>query len=339
MDHDAAYKHLFAFPEMVADLLREFVPEPWVNEIDFSTLERVSGSYVSDDLRTREEDMVWRVRVRGQWVYIYSLLEFQTQVEPYMAVRIVVYVGLLYQDLIRRGEVTPDRRLPPVVPIVLYSGERRWTAAMEVGELVWQGPPGLEAYRTQQRYLLLSERELGEATLPVTRNLAAALFRLQASRELEDVAEVVRRLVEWLAAPEHTGLRRAFVVWLRRVLLPQRLPGVALPEVQELQEVRDMLQEAVIDWTAKWKQEGRQEGRQEGWQEGRQEGLVQAAREDVLAVLEVRFGAVPEAVQAAVERIADVQRLKQLLRQAILVPSVEDFVRWLAADGNGAAGS
>ncbi|MCS6844512.1 MAG: Rpn family recombination-promoting nuclease/putative transposase, partial [Caldilineales bacterium] len=127
MDQDAAYKQLFSFPDMVADLLREYVPEAWVQEIDFGTLERVSGSYVSDDLRTREEDMVWRVRVRGQWVYIYVLLEFQTQVEPFMAVRIVVYVGLLYQDLIRRGEVTADRRLPPVVPIVLYSGERRWT--------------------------------------------------------------------------------------------------------------------------------------------------------------------------------------------------------------------
>ncbi|MCS6843380.1 MAG: Rpn family recombination-promoting nuclease/putative transposase, partial [Caldilineales bacterium] len=127
MDQDAAYKQLFSFPDMVADLLREYVPEAWVHEVEFSTLERVSGSYVSDDLRTREEDMVWRVRVRGQWVYIYVLLEFQTQVEPFMAVRIVVYVGLLYQDLIRRGEVTADRRLPPVVPIVLYSGERRWT--------------------------------------------------------------------------------------------------------------------------------------------------------------------------------------------------------------------
>jgi predicted transposase YdaD len=55
MEHDAAYKGLFSHPEMVADLLRGFVPEPWVPQIDFSTLELVSGSYVSDDLRTREE--------------------------------------------------------------------------------------------------------------------------------------------------------------------------------------------------------------------------------------------------------------------------------------------
>jgi hypothetical protein len=40
---------------------------------------------------------------------------------------------------------------------------------------------------------------------------------------------VVGRLIEWLAAPAHDSLRRAFVVWLKRVLLPARAPGVELP--------------------------------------------------------------------------------------------------------------
>ena len=53
MDHDHSYKLLFSHPEMVADLLRGFVREDWVNELDFATLERVGGGYVADDLRGR----------------------------------------------------------------------------------------------------------------------------------------------------------------------------------------------------------------------------------------------------------------------------------------------
>ncbi len=34
------------------DLLRGFVKEEWVTQLDFSTLEKVSGSYVSDDRET-----------------------------------------------------------------------------------------------------------------------------------------------------------------------------------------------------------------------------------------------------------------------------------------------
>jgi hypothetical protein len=62
MEHDASYKLLFSHARMVEDLLRGFVHEAWVREVDFTSLERVSGSYVSEDLRDREDDMIWRVR-------------------------------------------------------------------------------------------------------------------------------------------------------------------------------------------------------------------------------------------------------------------------------------
>ncbi len=65
------------------------------------------------------------------------LIEFQSGVDRYMALRILVYVGLLYQDLLRRGETLADGRLPPVLPIVLYNGSARWSAADDVGDLIF----------------------------------------------------------------------------------------------------------------------------------------------------------------------------------------------------------
>lgn len=97
-DHDSSYRLLFSFPEMIRDLLLGFVDEPWVAEVDLSTLERISSAYVSDGLRDREADIVWRVRWRDQRMYRYILLEFQSAVEKYMAVRVLTYEGLLYQD-------------------------------------------------------------------------------------------------------------------------------------------------------------------------------------------------------------------------------------------------
>jgi hypothetical protein len=74
---DGSYKHLFSHPEMVEGLLRDFVQEDWLALIDFSTLEKRGGSYVTDDLRDREDDIIWRVRVAGDWLYVYLLIEFQ----------------------------------------------------------------------------------------------------------------------------------------------------------------------------------------------------------------------------------------------------------------------
>ena len=207
---DLGYKRVFAHRVMVADLLLGFVREPWVAEVEMDTLERVSGSYVSDDLR--EARMISSgayiaVRWRGRWLYVYLLLEFQASVDPFMALRILVYVGLLYQDLIRADELTPDGRLPPVLPLVLYSGDESWTAAREIGELIESVPGGLDQYRPQMRYLLLEERGYPEAELAPMRNMVAALFRLENSRGPEDVFRVVETLVEWLQAPEQADLQ------------------------------------------------------------------------------------------------------------------------------------
>lgn len=68
VDHDHGYKLLFGHAEMVRDLLVGFVDEPWVNDLQFDTLQRVSAIYVSDDLRHREGDLVLHVRFQDRWL-------------------------------------------------------------------------------------------------------------------------------------------------------------------------------------------------------------------------------------------------------------------------------
>lgn len=50
------------------------------------------------------------------------MIEFQSTVDRYMAVRMLEYLGLLYQDLIRTHQLGQSGRLPPVLPIVPYNG-------------------------------------------------------------------------------------------------------------------------------------------------------------------------------------------------------------------------
>jgi hypothetical protein len=40
-EHDNSYKHLFSHVSMVEDLLKGFVKEAWVEELDFATLENM----------------------------------------------------------------------------------------------------------------------------------------------------------------------------------------------------------------------------------------------------------------------------------------------------------
>jgi predicted transposase YdaD len=78
---DSAYKKPFSHPEMVESLLRVFVPEKWVDQIDFTSLRKGNGSYVADNLSQRQDDLIWCLKIRDQERYIYLLLEFQSSVD------------------------------------------------------------------------------------------------------------------------------------------------------------------------------------------------------------------------------------------------------------------
>jgi predicted transposase YdaD len=117
-DHDLGYKQLFAHPELVRDLLSGFTPFACFRELEAGAFERVNASYVSELFSERHGDMVWRVRIAEHVVYVYLLLEFQSQAERWMALRMQVYVGLLYQDLVKRHKLDPHSALPPVLPLV-----------------------------------------------------------------------------------------------------------------------------------------------------------------------------------------------------------------------------
>ena len=59
---------------MVEALLRGFLDESLCERLDFSSLERVGNSFISEDLRERHSDLIWRVRMGGPdggWVRPY----------------------------------------------------------------------------------------------------------------------------------------------------------------------------------------------------------------------------------------------------------------------------
>ena len=228
---DASYKLLFSAPEVVRDLVLGFIPDEWLHSLDYSTLERVSSSYVTDDLRNRADDVVWRVKADGEWIYLYLLIEFQSTVDPWMAVRMMTYVGLLYQDLIRRGEVLQDRKLPPVLPIVLYNGDAKWTAATDIAMLIPKVPGLVAKYLPKLEYLLVDENQYTEADLAGLKNLVAAIIRFEHPENEQALLRLIDLVNEMLDGnPE---LKRTFATWIRAVLLRQSKSALALPKVRD----------------------------------------------------------------------------------------------------------
>ncbi|MEW6708731.1 MAG: Rpn family recombination-promoting nuclease/putative transposase [Candidatus Riflebacteria bacterium] len=274
-ESDKGYKLLFSHAQMVEELLRDFVREDWVGRLDFSTLEKYNSSFVSDDLKERFDDVIWSVRWGRKQLYIYILLEFQSEEDYFMSVRIMTYLGLLYQDLIRTKKIKEGGLLPPVLPIVLYNGERRWLKApLDINDLIGPSPRGLEHYLPRLRYLLIDEMKYADEELSSINSLVASLFRLERQQTPEKIREILKLLIDWLKEPGQQSIRRAFTVWLGRLILPNRYPNSPVPEFNDLQEVNTMLAETIKNWYIQWKEEGLKEGIKEGMEKKQAEAAI-----------------------------------------------------------------
>ena len=289
-DHDTGYKLLFSDKLMVRDLVQGFIDEPWLRQLDFDTLERVNGQYVSEDMRSREDDVVWRVRSGQDWLYLYLLIEFQSTDERYMALRMMVYVGLLYQDLLRQKRLAPTGLLPPVLPIVLYNGDPRWRSPTELSALLPKLPAFLAGLQPQMRYVLIDEGAYPEAMLlQQPRNLVASVFRLEQPLTLEQVKAAVDALELATRPHEYKTVRRLVAIWLRALLKRNKKYPMLLPELEDLQELRVMLSQRMEQWAEGFIAQGEQKGLEKGVLKGRLEGEARLLARQ----LSRRFGELP----------------------------------------------
>ena len=182
------------------------------------------------------------------WFYIYVLLEFQSSSDRFMAVRLLSYLMLFYEWLIDRKKLTLSKKLPPVLPIVLYNGKQRWKAPAQIADLVESDLDGLGTYVPHFEYLVLDEGHLSIEHLEPLDNPVTAVFQLEQSRELADLQRIVRRLTRLIDGEELGEMRHDFAAWLRRVLLPTRFEGARIPETRDLREIDEMLAETVKSW-------------------------------------------------------------------------------------------
>ena len=259
MQHDSGYHLLFSNPRLVEDLFRNFVDEPWVKELDFKTLERVNAKMHAEGLERRDGDIIYRINTHQRTeAYLYILMEFQSSPDIWMGIRLMVYVGLLYQHLIKEKKFTPSGKIPPVFPMVLYNGKSRWRAQKEVRNLIdLSRQSSLNIYQPRFRYYVLDESLYADGKPGA---VTGVLFKLENCYNSEKLPEILDELASIMNTPKYQGLKRDMLAWLRQSLIPGRHLDIDYEKIDELSELRNMLRERAEEWQKEWLKQGIEQG-------------------------------------------------------------------------------
>ena len=346
-DHDAAFKALFDHKPAMADLLTGFVryllgADPDFARLDLDSLEPAPADYVDKTLRQSRGDRLWRLRYRAadgapEWAYLLIMLEFQSRVDRDMAMRVHNYTGQLYLQHRRRPDGRLGGPLPPVLPIVIYNGLARWSAAQRIEDAVAPVGPALRRFQPRQDYLLLDIHRMPLAELPEG-NVVSARFALEHGGPLA-VPAVIAALRRLLVGPEHAELRQTFAATLRHMLEAERfgpLSAALSARLRRMEALEDLdamttmfekrLDDLLAERGARERALGLERGEARGLERGEARGLE---RERALLARQAghKFG--PDAASrlaAAVAEVDDPDRLEEVGEEVILCATGAEFL-------------
>jgi predicted transposase/invertase (TIGR01784 family) len=233
--HDSGYKKLFSNPVIVKELMLSFVHEPWVKELDYNTLERIDKSFITEEFIERESDIIYRINFNKKPVFIYLLIEFQSSVDRFISLRMLRYITEFYEYLISAKKI---KNLPAVFPVMLYNGEKKWTAPVEFGNLVDKTIP--EVYIPNFRYYKIAENEFSGETLSGIKNILSAVFYLENS-DMNDVSNEIKNIVSLIEREKPQELR-LFRKWIKHFFYGNdEISDKIETSIKEIEEVKDML--------------------------------------------------------------------------------------------------
>ncbi|MBN1649271.1 MAG: Rpn family recombination-promoting nuclease/putative transposase [Spirochaetales bacterium] len=184
-----------------------------------------------------ESDLIYSVHFGNSPVYIFLLIEFQSTVDKMMPVRFLRYITELYETF--HGK-TESGKLPAVFPVLLYSGDPKWTAATEIRSIIEKTIP--DKCIPCFSYYPVLENEISKNSLLEIKNVVSAIFYVENSRP-ENLEPEMDRIIEIINKKQPNVLIE-FVNWFNNYL--SSLSGLAEKDtislkIEDVTEVRPML--------------------------------------------------------------------------------------------------
>ncbi|MFE8604294.1 Rpn family recombination-promoting nuclease/putative transposase [Archangium violaceum] len=329
--HDLFARYTFGHPERAAAELRAVLPAHVVSEVDWSSLRREPVSVVDPELRETESDLLFTARLHtGQSLLLYVLLEHQSSVDPWMALRMLRYVVRQVERW--RQEHPESALLPVIIPLVMYHGpDGAWTAPRRVEDLFALPGEQWRALIPRFEYLLddlTAEREeaLRARSGPPLARLAWLVLRYARTGEL------AHRLPDWTvlcaqvqAAPEgaeHLVAVIRYMLWVEKDAAVHAAARQVLHSVLDEQRAEELMGTWAEDMMERGVQKGLAMGRQEGRQEGRAEGLSGA----VVRILTARGVHVDESARQRILTCTDMATLEHWFDRALNATTLSDVL-------------
>ena len=330
---DRSTRWLLEDRENVRGLL-EIVAEHLVAHLDFSRLTHINRSFIPDNLREQESDIVYSAPFHSESktdeLLIYILIEHQSTVDVTMGFRVLFYMTQIWDFQRREWESSnipkSQWRFRPIIPIVFYTGEQRWQTPLTLST-VMDLPDILSEFVPEFSAIFLSVKSTDTTTLTKTDHPFGWLLTVL-QKEHADKEEIRTALMEAVTHidtldEEKTQQWRRAIFYLYLLILHRR-------PTEEHDELKTLVHQHIQETSRREEGEAMAQTMAEylmeqGERRGERRGETHAKREAVLKLLRFRFNTVPESVTSRITSIRSLSRLDALFEAALTAQTLDDI--------------
>jgi len=269
--HDSGYKRLFSNKTIFRQFIETFIHEDWVQDLDFSACKKLDKSFVSEDYQETESDIIYEVKFRGHKSYLVILIEFQSTIARFMALRVLNYMTNFYMDYWESN--SKIKTLPPIFPIVLYNGDKKWTAPVNLSELIKPNDL-LGKYALDFEYCQVAINDYSQENLLKIKNIISTLFLAENNYDMEQLEQELVKLFQMEPDKQAVSL---FLNWFKQLAIHGRIDK---NDYSSLEKVYTTTQEVSMLLTSlrQERQTLYQNGIAQGINQGINQGITKTAK-------------------------------------------------------------
>ena len=222
-------------------------------QLEVQDIEKYNSSFINKVFQNREADIVYKIKDRS----IFILIEHQTKVDYLMPYRILEYEVAIMQSAIDLDKIkNKESKIPLVIPIVLYTGNKKWNAKKYLEENQ-EKIEGIE--NGLGNYNLIDINELTEKDLLEDKSFISKMMLIEKSKNTENIVEILEKIVKITKEEDKDTLRRII-----SIILEEKIGITKAKELIEKMEGDEGNMLAVVDMIRRENQMYIEIGKKEG---------------------------------------------------------------------------
>jgi len=326
--HAMFFEKVFSREDVAQDFLQNYLSETIVNRLDLSTLHLENESFISNELKSSQADLLFSVRtINEQILFIYILLEHKSFIDRWVMLQLLGYIvkicerqrdinKLNRQEIKKQNQVDgkPENTgieteyLKPVLPVIIYHGKAEWGEKKKLSS-VFHDSESYQKYIPDFTYELINTAELNSDLFKGNVIVHVALMVMK-HYFMDDFKEKVPELLNLLSELfEQIDTDTGFLeVFLRYISSHKKCEKEWLKK-QVVHVFKEKGEQVMNYWI----------------EEGIEIGILKEARRMLLEALKTKFNNVSNAIENIIQDIKDRNTLSNLLREAILSNNLNEF--------------